>query len=98
MTGVTYDAIWVITDRTTKYRIFALYKESSDARELAYAFIKNVVLQHRLSEEIISDRNKHFISKFWKSLIAQLEVNYKLLTAFYLQTDKQIKQLNQILE
>jgi hypothetical protein len=43
MTKVVYDAIWVITDRTTKYRYFVLYKESSIVGELAYAFMKTVV-------------------------------------------------------
>jgi hypothetical protein len=35
-------------------------------------------------ETIISDRDKLFISKFWKSLIDQLDIKYKLLIVYYL--------------
>jgi RNase H-like domain found in reverse transcriptase/Reverse transcriptase (RNA-dependent DNA polymerase)/Integrase zinc binding domain/Chromo (CHRromatin Organisation MOdifier) domain/gag-polyprotein putative aspartyl protease len=98
MTKVVYDSIWVITDRTTKYGHFVPYKESSDAKELAYAFMKTVVAQHGLPEEIISDRDKLFTSKFWTSLMAQLGANHKLSTAFHPQTDGQTERLNQTLE
>ena len=64
MIRIAYDSIWVITDRTIKYGYFVSYKESSMARDLAYWFCKIVVSQHRLSNEIISDRDKLFTSKF----------------------------------
>ena len=85
-------------DRLTKYGYFVPYKEGSNAQELAYAFLRTVVSQHRLPDEIISDRDKLFTSKFWTSLMAQLGANHKLLTAFHLQTDGQTERLNQILE
>ena len=70
MTKIAYDAIWVVTDRLTKYEYFVPYKEGSSAQELAFAFLKTVVSQHRLPKEIISDRDKLFTSKFWISLMA----------------------------
>ena len=88
MTKVVYNFIWVVIDWTTKYRHFVPYKKSSNAKELVYAFMKIVVSQHRLPDEIISDRDKLFMLKFWKLLMAQLGANYKLSTAFYPQTDK----------
>jgi RNase H-like domain found in reverse transcriptase/Reverse transcriptase (RNA-dependent DNA polymerase)/Integrase zinc binding domain/Chromo (CHRromatin Organisation MOdifier) domain len=98
MTKVVYDSIWVVTDRTTKYGHFVPYKEASDAKELAYAFLRHVVSQHGLPDEIISDRDKLFTSKFWTSLMAQLGANHKLSTAFHPQTDGQTERLNQTLE
>jgi RNase H-like domain found in reverse transcriptase/Reverse transcriptase (RNA-dependent DNA polymerase)/Integrase zinc binding domain/Chromo (CHRromatin Organisation MOdifier) domain len=98
MTGTKYDAIWVVTDRLTKYGYFVPYMESSTAEDLAYAFLKVVISQHGLPEEIISDRDKLFTSKFWKSLMAQLGTNHKLSTAFHPQTDGQTERLNQTLE
>jgi hypothetical protein len=98
MTRVIYDSIWVVTDRLTKYGYFVPYKESSDAKDLAYAFLRTIVSQHGLPEEIISDRDKLFTSKFWKSLMAQLGTNHKLSTAFHPQTDGQTERLNQTLE
>jgi hypothetical protein len=98
MTGVIFDAIWVVIDRLTKYGYFVPYKEASHATELAYAFLKIVVSQHGLPEEIISDRDKLFKSKFWRSLMSQMGVNHKMSTAFHPQTDGQTERLNQTLE
>jgi len=64
MTNVVYDSILVITDRLTKYGHFIPYKEASDAVELAYTFLKVIIANHGLLEEIISDRDKLFTSKF----------------------------------
>ena len=83
MTGVKFDAILVIVDRLTKYIILLPYKESSTAEELAYWFLKAVVANHGMPKEIISDRDKLFTSKFWKSLIEQLGVKSKLSTSFH---------------
>ncbi len=85
-------------DRLTKYRHFVPYKESSTAEDLAYTFIRTVVSQHGLLEEIILDKDKLFTSKFQKSLMAQLGANYKLSTAFHPQTDRQTERLNQTLK
>jgi hypothetical protein len=81
-----------------KYGLFMPYKESSDAKDLAYAFMRTVVSQHGLPEEIISDRDKLVTSKFWKSLMAQLGAHDKLSTAFHPETDGQTERLNQTLE
>jgi hypothetical protein len=69
LTGVTYDSILVVIDRLTKYAHFIFYKEGSTAKELVYTFNRNVITNHGISEEIISNRNKLFISNFWKLLI-----------------------------
>ena len=98
MTGVLFDSIWVVVDRLTKYGYFVPYKESSNATELAYAFMKIVVSQHGLPEEIISDRDRKFISKFWTSLMSQMGVDHKMSTSFHPQTDGQTERLNQTLE
>lgn len=98
LTGVDFDSILVITDRLTKYGYFIPYLEASNAEALAYTFLRIIIAQHGLPEEIISDRDKLFTSKFWKSLMAQLGVNHKLSTAFHPQTDGQTERLNQTME
>ena len=62
--GVVYNSILVIVERLTKYMICIPYKESSTAEELAFAFLREVVANHRVLEEIISNRDKFFTSKF----------------------------------
>ena len=64
VTGVEFDSILVITDRLTKYTYILLYKETSIAEDLAYTFLRTIVTNYRLLEEIISDRDKLFILKF----------------------------------
>ena len=98
MTNAKYDSILVITEKLTKYGYFIPYKESSTTQELAYAFIRVVASQHGLPKQLISDRDKLFTSKFWKSLMQQLGVKQSLSTAFHPQTDGQTERLNQTLE
>ena len=98
LTKAVFDAIQVTVCRLTKESHFILYKESSNAQEMSYMFNKEVVKRHGLLEEIITDRDKLFISKYQMSLIAQLGVNHKLSTTYYPQTDGQTKRMNQTLE
>ena len=46
-------------------------------------------------KSIINNRNPLFTNKFWSKLCDTTETKYKLLTAYYPQTDGQIKQVNQ---
>ena len=94
ITKVIYDLILVITDRLTKYGYFILYKEASSAEDLAYIFYKYIVGNHRLPEEIISDRDKLFIFKFWKSLMDLVGTKHNLSMSYHPQTDGQTEQLN----
>ena len=62
--GVEFDSILVITDRLTKYTYILLYKEASIVEDLTYTFLRTIVTNYRLPEEIISDRDKLFTLRF----------------------------------
>jgi hypothetical protein len=64
MIGVVFDSILVITDRLIKYGYFIPYRESLLTEELAYAFNKHIIGNYEILKEIISDRDKLFISRF----------------------------------
>jgi hypothetical protein len=64
LTGVTYNSILIVTDRLIKYAHFIPYKEDSTAEELVYTFNRNVIANHGIPKEIISNKNKLFISNF----------------------------------
>lgn len=98
VSGVTYDAILVITDRNTKYAYMEPYSETYTAEQLAYTFYRVIVANHGVPDEIISDRDKLFTSKFWTTLTALLGIKQKLSTAFHPQTDGQTERLNQVME
>jgi hypothetical protein len=67
--GVTYDSILVVTNRLTKYAYFIFYKEGLTVKELIYTFNRNIITNYEILKEIISNRDKFFVSNFWKSLI-----------------------------
>nr|AAG24792.1 pol protein [Colletotrichum gloeosporioides] len=98
LTGVHFDSVLVIVDRLTKYAYFIPYKESSNAEEFAYTFLKYIIANHGTPKEIVSDRDKIFTSNFWKSITAQLGIKQAMSTAFHPQTDGQTERTNQILE
>jgi hypothetical protein len=84
ITEVVFDLILVITDRFTKYKYFISYRESLLTEELVYAFNKYIIRNHEILKEIISNRDKLFTSRFWKSLADQLGIYYKLSIGYYL--------------
>ena len=51
-----------------------------------------------LSDEIISDRDKLFTSRFWMVLTRQLRLSHKLSTVYHSQTDEQTEWMNQVIE
>ena len=63
-TNYEYNTILIITDRLTKYTYILLYKEVSTAEELVNQLLRAVFTHYRILNEIISDRDKLFISKF----------------------------------
>ena len=67
----------------TKWETFIPYKELSTAEDLAYVFLRWIIAEYVLSQELFSDRDKLFISRFWRALIAQLNIKYKLFTTYY---------------
>ena len=64
LTGVSYDLILTIVNQLTKKVWFILYKKALNAEELAYTFLRNVTALQDLSDKIISDRDKLFMSNF----------------------------------
>ena len=84
ITKIVYKNISMIIDRLIKWIYLISYRKISNAEDLIYIFVKYVVANHGILEEIIFDRDKLFMSKFWKSLIAQLGTKLKMLTVFYI--------------
>ena len=85
-------------DRLTKDIIFILFKEAATTNKLAYVFLRDILTKYALPEELITDQDKLFMSKFWQSLIKQLGIKYKLSIMYHPQTDRQTERINQIME
>ncbi|GJY92613.1 reverse transcriptase domain-containing protein [Tanacetum coccineum] len=63
-----HDTIWVIVDRLTKSAHFIPTRETDSMETLTRLYIKEIVSRHGVPISIISDRDSHFTSRFWKSL------------------------------
>ena len=72
--------------------------EETLAEGLGKLFRDNIWKLHRLLESVISDREPYFAVELTKELNRMLEIEIKLSTSFYLQTDGQTEQINQELE
>ncbi|GJV54420.1 putative reverse transcriptase domain-containing protein [Tanacetum coccineum] len=68
-----HDTIWVIVDRLTKSAHFIPTRETDSMETLTRLYIKEIVSRHGVPISIISDRDSHFTSRFWKSLQSALD-------------------------
>jgi len=96
--GVKFNSILTIVDRLTKYTMFILFKKTTTASVLMYTILQELISNHKLSKEFITDRDKLFTSKFWETLTAELRINHKMLTTYHPQMNGQSKQMNQTVE
>ena len=78
--------------------LFIATHQDIDAEDLAMLFLVHVFSKHGTPSDIISDRRKHLISSFWRSLCQLLGIKANLSTAYHPKTDGQTEWVNQILE
>ncbi|GJV70398.1 reverse transcriptase domain-containing protein [Tanacetum coccineum] len=93
-----YDTIWVIVDRLTKSAYFLPMKKTDSMEKLMKLYLKEVVCRHGVPISIISDRDSHFTSRFWRSLQKALGINLDMSTVYHPQTDGQSERTIQMLE
>nr|GEW72015.1 monodehydroascorbate reductase [Tanacetum cinerariifolium] len=79
--------IMVVVDRLSNYAYFMPLAHPFTASQVAQVFLDGVYKLHGLHESIVSDRDKVFLSNFWKSLFSTLNVKLKLSTAYHPQSD-----------
>ncbi|GKA75893.1 reverse transcriptase domain-containing protein [Tanacetum coccineum] len=78
-----YDTIWVIVDRLTKSAHFLPTKKTDTMEKLTQLYLKEIVCRHGVPISIISDRDSHFTSRFWRSLQKALWTNLDMSTAYH---------------
>lgn len=82
-----FDYLLTITDRLgADIRLIPCHKDIS-AERCAALFFEHWYCENGLPLEIISDRDKLFVSKFWSSLHALTGIKVKLSSSFHPQTD-----------
>jgi hypothetical protein len=82
-----YDCILSMTDRLgSDIRIIPTRLDIT-AEDLALLFFNNWYCENGLPKDIISDRDKLFVSKFWRALHVLTGVKLKLSSAYHPETD-----------
>ncbi|GJR26607.1 putative reverse transcriptase domain-containing protein [Tanacetum coccineum] len=73
-------------------------RETDSIETLTRLYIKEIVSRHGVPISIISDRDSHFTSRFWKSLQSALGTQLDMSTAYHPETDGQSERTIQTLE
>ena len=93
-----YDSVWVIVDRLSKVAHFLPVRTDYTTGQYAQLFISEIVRLHGVPLNIVSDRDKIFVSRFWESFQEAMGTELRLSTAYQPQTDGQTERTNQMLE
>lgn len=93
-----YDCITTWVDRISRRVHFIPSRSSDTAVDAAKSFYGNIFKLHGLPDEIVSDRDPKFTSKFWRTLMDLCGVKLKMSTSRHPQTDGSSEIMNRMLE
>jgi Reverse transcriptase (RNA-dependent DNA polymerase)/RNase H-like domain found in reverse transcriptase/Integrase zinc binding domain/Chromo (CHRromatin Organisation MOdifier) domain/Retrotransposon gag protein len=82
-----YDMILVTTDRLTNYVRIEPTHSTATAPDIASLVYNTWCRQFGLPQRIVSDRDKLFMSQFWKALHKLLGIEIQASTSYHPQTD-----------
>ncbi|GJX33384.1 putative reverse transcriptase domain-containing protein [Tanacetum coccineum] len=88
----------VFVDRHTKSTHFIPTRATDSMETLTRLYIKEIVSRHGVPISIISDRDSHFTSRFWRSLQNALGTQLDMSTTYHPKTDGQSEKTIQTLE
>jgi hypothetical protein len=97
-TQAGFDSILVVDDWLTKIAHFIPTVSNVTASGVAELFMRNVFKFHGMPSEIISDRDRKFVTEFWTTLFKMFGTKIKLSTAYHPKTNGQTKWTNRTLE
>ena len=93
-----FNTIVTMTDRLGADIQITACKTDMTAEDFAFLFFDRWYCENGCPLEIISDRDKLFISKFWRALMKLAGIDHKLSTAYHPQTDGSSERSNKTKE
>lgn len=87
-----------MVDRLSKYAHFLTLKHPFTAPSLAKLFVKEIVRLHGIPLTIVLDRDKVFLSLFWKEHFKLYGTTLHRSTAYHPQSDGQTEVVNKCVE
>jgi hypothetical protein len=86
-TASAYTGILVVVDRLTKMAIYLPCRKDVNSPVLARMFFEEVICNHGVPSNIVTDRGSQFTSRFWNRVCSHLSIDHRLSTSFHPQTD-----------
>lgn len=92
------DTIMVVMDRLTKFAHFVGLKHPFSTTSVAALLAKEIARLHGFPTSIVCNRDRVFLSIFWKELFRLQGTNLLRSTTYHPQTDGQSEKVNKSLE